>query len=158
VTAAPVHVPLWHESGPVHALLSLQLVPFVLFVGAGQPLAGTHAPTILQGSVVVHVTADPPPQVPLDWQVSPVVQALLSLHVPPGAATQVPVVMEQVLQAPQAEPEFCHAPFASHTWGWDDLHCFVPGVQLPEHVPLVMLQRYWQAEPMFFQVPVASQT
>jgi len=66
----------------VHAFPSSHVVPSVLFVGVGQPVAGTHVPAFLHGFVVVHVTVVPLPHVPF-WQVSPVVQALLSLHVDP---------------------------------------------------------------------------
>ena len=98
---AGTHVPpVWHASAVhvtavpppqtpavqvvvfVHAFPSSHVVPSVLFVGVGQPVAGTHVPAFLHGFVVVHVTVVPLPHVPF-WQVSPVVQALLSLHVDP---------------------------------------------------------------------------
>ena len=59
----------------------MHVVPFVFATGAGQPVAGTHAPTVWHWSVV-HVTAVPPVHAPA-WHVSPVVHALLSLHVVP---------------------------------------------------------------------------
>jgi hypothetical protein len=63
------------------------------------------------------VTVVPPPQVPLDWHFSPLVQALLSLHVAPVFATHVPVADEQGEHPPHAVPMFCQAPLASQTWG-----------------------------------------
>jgi hypothetical protein len=82
VTAVPpVHVPDWHVSPAVHALLSVHVVPFVFATAAGHPVAGTHAPIVWHWSVV-HVTAVPPVHVP-DWHVSPAVHALLSVHVVP---------------------------------------------------------------------------
>jgi hypothetical protein len=65
----------------------------------------------------VHVTAVPPPQAPLDWHFSPVVQALPSLQVAPVLGTQVPVDAEHGSQTPQAFPQFCQTPLALQTWG-----------------------------------------
>jgi hypothetical protein len=42
----PVQLPAWQVSPLVHALLSLQVVPFAFATGAGHPVAGTHAPTV----------------------------------------------------------------------------------------------------------------
>jgi hypothetical protein len=39
----PTHVPFWHSSVVVHALPSLQVVPFVA-VGFEQPVVGLHVP------------------------------------------------------------------------------------------------------------------
>jgi hypothetical protein len=97
----------------------------------------------------------PPPHVPFDWQLSPVVHALLSLQ---ALATHVAVVEEQELQPVQAEPAFFHVPVASHVWGCVELHCLAPGLQLPAHAPVAVLQRNGQAKPMFAQVPLGSQT
>src|SRR5690349_17179298 len=77
--AAPTQAPPRQESISVLALPSSQIVPSGFWAGAGQPLAGTHAATVWHWSAPGHVTADPPEHVP-DWQVSPVVHALLSLH------------------------------------------------------------------------------
>jgi hypothetical protein len=98
----------------VQALPSSQPAP-VLTAGAGQPLAGTQAPTLWHWSAPLQVLVLPPPHEPLDWQVSPVVQALASSHAAPVLTTQVAVAAAQDVQPPQADPEFCHAPFASHT-------------------------------------------
>jgi hypothetical protein len=54
----------------------------------------------VHGLVSVQVRADPPPQIPLAWQVSPTVQALPSSHEPvltgseqaPVAGSQVPML------------------------------------------------------------------
>ena len=113
----PVQVPFWHVSVCVHMLPSLQLVPLVAFVGVGQvPVDGLQVPATWQVGAVQVVNC-PGAHAP-DWQVSPTVQALPSLQlVPLVTATQVPVFDEQVLQAPQADPEFCQAPFASQVCG-----------------------------------------
>jgi hypothetical protein len=88
-------------------------------------------------------------------QVSPVVQALPSLQVPPVVGAQVPVTIAHVVQAPHAEPAFCQAPLESHSCGWAPLQVFAPGIQTPVQLP--PLQTFAQAEPVSFQVPVASQ-
>jgi hypothetical protein len=93
----PAQVPDWQVSVCVQKLLSLQLVPLDFATGAGQPLAGTHAPTVWHWSAV-QVTGLPPEQAP-DWQVSPIVQALLSVQVVPFATVgfeQSPVAGAQV--------------------------------------------------------------
>ncbi|MEO8212765.1 MAG: hypothetical protein ABI560_06220, partial [Myxococcales bacterium] len=64
----------------MQALLSLQVPPSLAGAGAGQPDAGTQTPAVWHESAPVQVTAVPPLHAPL-WQVSPVVQALLSLQV-----------------------------------------------------------------------------
>ena len=98
----------------VQALPSSQPAP-VLTTGDGQPLAGTQAPTLWHWSAPLQVLALPPPHEPLGWQVSPVVQALASSHAAPVLTTQVAVAAAQEVQPPHADPELCHAPFASHT-------------------------------------------
>ena len=47
------------------------------------------------------------------------------------AATQLPVVAEQTLQVPQADPLLCQAPVELHTCGCSPLQVFAPGVQTP---------------------------
>ncbi len=113
----PVQVPLWQLSVCVHALPSLHVVPFGAFVAAEHwPVDGSQVPATLQVPAV-HVVGVPGRHAP-DWQLSPTVHALLSLQVAPLAtAAQAPVVIEQVLQTPQAAPLFCQAPFASHSCG-----------------------------------------
>jgi hypothetical protein len=102
---------------PAEHLPVVQVVPSALLTGAGQPVAGTQAPMVWHWLATVQVTALPPPQVPLDWQVSPVVQALLSLQAAPVATTQAPVVVEHGLHAPQAAPAFVQVPVASQVCG-----------------------------------------
>jgi hypothetical protein len=41
-------------------------VALVVTTGAGQPVAGTHAPTVWHWSAPEHVTIVPPPHVPFD--------------------------------------------------------------------------------------------
>jgi len=126
VTAVPfVQVPDWHVSPVVQAFASLHVVPFALFTGAGQPVAGTHAPIVWHWSVV-HVTVVPFVQVP-DWHVSPVVHALASLHV-------VPFVLFTGAGQPVAGT---HAPIV---WHWSVVHVTaVPFVQDPDwHVSPVV--------------------
>jgi hypothetical protein len=65
-------------------LLSLQGVPFAA-VGLEQvPVLGLHVPAVWQAVGAGHATGEPAVQAPL-WQVSPVVQALLSLQAAPLA-------------------------------------------------------------------------
>src|ERR1035438_3855653 len=71
VTVLPLQVPLWQASAVVQAFPSLQVVPSALATAAGQPVAGTQAPTVWQVSAPVQVTAVPPVHAPT-WQVSPV--------------------------------------------------------------------------------------
>ena len=139
----PLHTPVWHVSELVQALPSLQTVPFVFATAAGHPVAGTHAPIVWHWSVVhvtataaghpvagthtpivwqwsvVHVTAVPPVHAP-DWHVSPVVHALLSLHV-------VPFAFATAVGHPVAGT---HAPIV---WHWSVVH--VTAVP-PVHVPI----------------------
>ena len=75
----PTQTPAWHLSSWVHAFPSLHGgVPG--FTGFEQtPVAGLQVPTLWHWSLAVQVTAVPEWHVP-DWQVSPSVQALLSVH------------------------------------------------------------------------------
>jgi hypothetical protein len=101
----------------VQALLSLQELPFALVTGAGQPVAGTHAPTVWHWSAPVQVTGVPA-QTPA-WHLSPLVQALLSLQVVPSAlrvgqtpslGSHVPVLWQaslvQVMAVPAVQTPF----------------------------------------------------
>ena len=76
-------------------------------------MLGLHVPATLQvapGQVI----AGPGLHAPL-WQVSPTVQALLSVQVVPFAAgMHVPVAIAHTEQVPQTAPLFCHVPVASH--------------------------------------------
>jgi hypothetical protein len=68
VTAVPPHVPLVHTSPVVHALLSLQEVPFGAAGFEHVPVAGLHVPTVWHASPAVQTTGLDPAQVP-DWHV-----------------------------------------------------------------------------------------
>ena len=72
---------------------SLQAVPFGAFGFEQVPAAGSQMPATWHESDAVQTVAVPPRQLPV-WQVSPVVQALPSLHAVPSAAAgfeQIPV-------------------------------------------------------------------
>jgi hypothetical protein len=72
----------------VHALPSLHDVPFGLTGFEQRPVLGEQVPAKWHWSEGAQVTAVPGLHVP-DWQVSPMVQALLSLHdVPLGKPLQ----------------------------------------------------------------------
>jgi len=61
---APVHVPLSHASVCVHALPSLQVVPFAAAGFEHWPFEGSHAPTEWHWSDAVHVTGFAPVHAP----------------------------------------------------------------------------------------------
>jgi hypothetical protein len=70
VTAAPpVQTPLWQVSLVVHALPSLQLVPFAIAGLEQAPVVVLHVPATWHWSLAVHVTGLLPVHVPL-WHVS----------------------------------------------------------------------------------------
>ena len=152
----PVHTPVWQVSVCVQALPSSHPVPLFAFVGVEHtPDDGLHVPATLHAGAV-HCIAGPGEQAPA-WHVSPTVHALPSLQVAPFATgTHVPLAITQLLHAPQAAPEFCQAPFASHVCGCDPLQPFAPGMQLPVQVPLAATHTNWQAAAVFCHVPVAS--
>src|SRR5439155_3545969 len=78
-------VPFWQVSPEVQAVLSLHVVRFALLGFEHTPVVVSHVPATWHWSRAVQVTVEVGlPQVPL-WQVSPEVQALLSLHVVPFA-------------------------------------------------------------------------
>src|SRR2546422_9370 len=95
----PVHTPLWQVSVCVQALLSLHVVPLALFGFEHTPVVVSQVPATWHWSSAVQVTVEfGLLQAPL-WQVSPDVQALLSLHVVPFALVgleHTPVVVLQV--------------------------------------------------------------
>jgi hypothetical protein len=84
----PLQQPPEHEAAvqthtpPLHAVP----LPQIFATGAGQPEAGTHAPTVWHVSGAVQATAEPPPQTPAE-QVSPVLHILPVLHDPELLAT-----------------------------------------------------------------------
>lgn len=102
----------------------------------------------------LQASVGPGVQAPLR-QVSFCVQAFPSSQVVPVNGVQVPVVAEQVVQIPHAEPMFCQAPAELQLCGCVPLHRVAPGAQAPEHVPPP--QTNGQAEPVLCQAPVASQ-
>jgi len=59
-----LHAPLWHVSVCVHALPSLQVVPFAAAGFEHWPLEGSHAPTEWHWSDAVHVTGFAPVHAP----------------------------------------------------------------------------------------------
>src|SRR5439155_1018314 len=74
-----VHTPFWQVSVCVQALPSLHVVPSGLFGFEHTPVDGSQVPAAWHWSSAVQVTVELGlPQVPF-WQVSPDVQALLSL-------------------------------------------------------------------------------
>ena len=81
-----MHIPFWQLSVCVHALLSLQFVPFAAVGFEQTPVLVLHVPATWQASLAVHVTGLVPVQVPF-WQLSLCVQALPSLQLVPLAAT-----------------------------------------------------------------------
>jgi hypothetical protein len=126
VTAVPEHVPEWHASLVVHALLSLHDVPSDAFGLLHAPVDTSQVPAVWQLSCAVHVTAVPE-QVP-EWHASLVVHALLSLHDVPSDAfgllqvpvdgSQVPAVWQlscavHVTAVPEQVPEW-HASLVVH--------------------------------------------
>ena len=81
----PVHVPFWQLSLCVHALPSLQLVPFEATGFEHTPVVELHVPATWHASLAAHVIWAAPVQTP-DWQVSLWVQAFPSLQGVPSAA------------------------------------------------------------------------
>ena len=65
-------------SAPLHRLPSEQDAPVAFATGAGQPVAGTQAPTVWQGSAPVQVRGVPAVQTPDALQVSVPLQRLPS--------------------------------------------------------------------------------
>jgi hypothetical protein len=124
----------------VQAFPSSQAVPFALDVLEQRPVDGLHVPGSWHWSWATQTTVLAPLQMP-PWQVSVVVQALLSSHAEPfafGGFEQTPVAGSQV---PAAEHGFC----AAHVTG------LLP-VQVPDwHVSLCV-----QAFPSLQLVPFVA--
>src|SRR5438552_1828342 len=97
-TAVPVQDPAWQVSPVVHTLPSEHAVPFATGTGFGHtPVAGSQLATAWHWSGAGH-TVPAPLHTPA-WHVSPVVQALPSLHAVPlatGGFEQVPAAGSQV--------------------------------------------------------------
>ena len=98
----PLQQPVVHELAVQTHWPALQVVPLAqdFGTGAGQPVAATQDPAVMQGSEVVQVTVVPPPHTPA-LQVAPVLHMLPVLHDPeffataagqPVAGTQAPTV------------------------------------------------------------------
>ena len=81
----PEQAPLWQLSPFVHALPSLQPVPFDAAGFEQLPLPGSHVPATWHWSSAVQTFVVPPVQAPL-WQLSPFVHALLSSQSVPFVA------------------------------------------------------------------------
>jgi hypothetical protein len=75
----PVQTPPWHVSVCVHALPSLQLVPFAAFGFEHCPVLVSHVPAVWHWSSGMQLTGFEPVQTPF-WQVSVCVHALPSLQ------------------------------------------------------------------------------
>jgi len=82
---APAQVPAWQASDCVHALPSLQALPFGLAGLEQAPFAGLQTPAVWHWSSAAHVTGFVPLHVPA-WHASVCVHGLPSSHVVPFAA------------------------------------------------------------------------
>src|SRR6185369_5116042 len=76
------HMPFWHVSVTVQNAPSSQVVPLVT-AGKTQPLAGLQE-FVVQVLLSSHVRGGPGVHPPAPSQMSPFVQALLSVHAPPA--------------------------------------------------------------------------
>jgi len=83
----------------VHALLSLQVVPFAATGFEHAPVVGLHVPATWHWSLAVHVTGFEPAHAPA-WQVSVCVHAFPSLQPVPFAAVGVEQAPVAGLQVP----------------------------------------------------------
>jgi hypothetical protein len=138
VTAVPVQTPAWQVSPVVQALPSVHVVPFVITGLEQTPVDGSHVPATWHWSLAVQVTVVPP-QRPA-WQVSPVVQALPSLH-------DVPFVAAGFEHTPV---EGLHVPA---TWHWS---LAVQVTAVPVHVPAWQLSPVVHASPSVHDVPFVA--
>ena len=97
-TPVVVQTPAWQLSPVVQPLPSVQVAPSVLLGFEQRPDVVSQVPTLWHWSSAVQVTVLAGVQVPV-WQVSPVVQALPSVHVVPLAFDgfeQVPLKVSQM--------------------------------------------------------------
>src|SRR3569623_987391 len=96
----PLQQPVVHKLAEQTHWPALQLVPQTQNHGnsAGQPVAATQEPAVMQGSEVVQVTVVPPPHTPA-LQVAPVLHMLPVLHDPEFFAT----AAGQTVAGPQAQ-------------------------------------------------------
>ncbi len=131
----PVHVPFWHESVCVHALPSLQAVPFALLVAAEQtPVDVLQVPAIWH-ELAAHTTGLAPTHVPPALHESVWVHALPSLqdapaatgeHTPFFAAPRLQALQSFVAPPPQSVSQ--HRPSTQKPL-WHELFALVPPVQ-----------------------------
>jgi hypothetical protein len=125
---APVHAPPRHVSVCVHALPSLQVVPFAAVGFEQVPVLGLQAPATWHWSLAVQVTGFAPAQMPA-WQESTCVHALPSLQlVPLGAAgfEHAPLVGSQT-------PAAWHWSLATQTVGFDPVQAPLWQESVPVH-------------------------
>ncbi len=100
VVAVGVQTPARQASPVVHCWPSSHAVPSGAVLPTHRPVAGWQAPAVWQESVAGgQTTGAPLTQVP-DWQLSPVVQALLSVQLVPLAAAGFEQVPEAASQVP----------------------------------------------------------
>src|SRR5262249_6459271 len=129
----------WQLSLVVQAFPSLQGEPFGLDGFEQAPVDGSHVPGVWHWSCAVQLTGLPPVQMPA-WQVSTVVQALLSLHVVPFALAGFEHSPVAVLHVPAL-------------WHWSSA-VHVTGLA-PVHVPDWQVSVWVQALPSSHEAPFA---
>jgi hypothetical protein len=94
----PTQAPDWHASVCVHALPSLQAVPFDAAGFEHVPVAESQVPAVWHWSLAVQVTGLPPTHEPL-WHVSLSVHAFPSLQPVPfvtAGLEHAPVIESQI--------------------------------------------------------------
>jgi hypothetical protein len=140
-SGVPTQVPLWHASGFVHPLPSLQAVPSGRLGGAPQlPVPGSHAALSWHASAPPQVFSVPAVQVP-PWQVS-------AVHLLPSASQLVP--SDLAGGGPQLPVPGSHAALSWHASA--PPHALVgPVVHVPPwHVSAVHRLPFSQAVPSDF--------
>jgi hypothetical protein len=136
---APVQVPAWQVSVWVQLLPSLHEEPLVLVVNEQTPVVVLQTPGFWQAPGAAQVTAVAPVHAPA-WQVSPCVQALLSLQ-------ELPSTLLPYAQTPVAElqtPAVWHVPGAAQVTGL-----------APVQVPAWQVSVCVQASPSLHEAPLA---
>jgi hypothetical protein len=94
----PTQAPAWHVSACVHALPSLQAVPFGAAGFEHVPVLGLHVPATWHWSEAAHVTGLEPTHVPA-WHMFVCMHALVPVHAVPSAFAgfeHLPLVGSQV--------------------------------------------------------------
>jgi len=133
----PLQTPVWHVSVCVHLSPSLQPLPSTLAGFEQTPFTVSQVPTLWHWSSAVHSTGLLPVHTPL-WQVSVLVQALLSLQALPSTLDgfeQTPVFGSQL-------PALWHWSLAVHDTA-----------PLPVHLPALQASVLVQASPSSQLVP-----